>query len=141
MLSCLRFLLRLGKYTQRAEMWSGIIGTDSKSMLEKLFGEETLCHQTELGVDNLQGLDVLTAEWDLLIKIKNTLRQLHGVKLKHVKGHQDKTGAYRSLSILAQLNVNADDKAREYQREHGKAHPFVLMSPNAGAHVLLSGVR
>ena len=93
-------------------------------MLEKLFGEETLQHQTGLGVDNLQDLDVLTAEWDLLIEIQNTLRQIQGVKLKHIKGHQDKTGAYRSLSILAQLNVDADDKAREYRREHGKAHLF-----------------
>ena len=86
--------------------------------------EETLQHQTGLGVDNLQDLDVLTAEWDLLIEIQNTLRQIQGVKLKHIKGHQDKTGAYRSLSILAQLNVDADDKAREYRREHGKAHLF-----------------
>lgn len=29
--------------------------------------------------------------------------------------------------------MDADDKASEYQRLHGKAHPFVLMSPHAGA--------
>ena len=139
MLSLLRFLVRIGEYTQRVEVWSGKIGTDSKSMLEKLFGERNLREQTELGVECLQELDVLTAEWDLLNEIQITLRQLQNVKLKHVKGHQDATRDYQTLPIMAQLNINADEKAREYQREYGKAHPFVLMSPNAGAHVLFPG--
>lgn len=64
MLSCLRFLVRLGKYTQRTEVWNCIIGTDSKSMLEKLFGSHNLRDQSELSVECLQDLDVLTAEWD-----------------------------------------------------------------------------
>jgi hypothetical protein len=52
-----------------------------------------------------------------------------------VKGHQDSHRAYHRLSLLAQLNVDADDKAREYQQQYGKAHPFVIMSPHAGAFV------
>lgn len=85
----------------------------------------------------LQDLDVLTAEWDLLlIEIQHPLRELKGVKLKYVKGHQDEDWGYTSLAILAQLNVDADGKARKYQREHGKAHPYVLIAPHTGAHVI-----
>lgn len=62
---------------------------------------------------------------------------LPNVKLTYVKGHQDSHRAYSRLSLLAQLNVDADDKAAEYQRHFGKAHPFVLMSTNAGAFVTL----
>jgi hypothetical protein len=39
------------------------------------------------------------------------------------------------LSLLAQLNVYTNDQAKEYQQQHGKAHPFVLMPPHAGAFV------
>ncbi|KAI2499118.1 hypothetical protein MHU86_15388 [Fragilaria crotonensis] len=42
------------------------------------------------------------------------------------------------LSLISQLNVDADDKAKEFQHQYGKAHPFVLMSPHAGAFVTLS---
>ena len=38
MLSLLRFLIRLGAYTFHVGSWNGTIGTDSRSMLEKLFG-------------------------------------------------------------------------------------------------------
>ena len=39
MLSILRFSVRLGKYTNKAEEWSGIIGTDSQSILKTLFSQ------------------------------------------------------------------------------------------------------
>ena len=111
MLSCLRFLPRLGEYTQRAEGWTGTIGTDSKSMLvEKVFGSENVREHTVLDVTHLKELDVLTAEWDLLIEIQVTMRELQGVRLQHVKGHQDETTDYLSLPLLAQLYVDADEK-------------------------------
>ena len=69
MLSCLRFLIRLGEYTHRTDEWTGIIGTDSRSMLEKLFGKQNLREHSALGAAQLQNLDVLTAESDLLIEI------------------------------------------------------------------------
>jgi hypothetical protein len=133
MLSLLRFLIRLGEYTFRAEQWCGTIGTDSHSMLERLFGSKTVKDGKPLTAASLVEVDVLCAEWDLLIGIQQSLRLLPAVKLKYVKGHQDSHRAYHRLPLLAQLNVDADDKAREYQQQHGKAHPFVLMSPYAGA--------
>jgi hypothetical protein len=46
-LSCLRFLARLGEYIQRTDEWKGFIGTDSTSMLKKLFGSHNLREQSE----------------------------------------------------------------------------------------------
>jgi hypothetical protein len=138
MLSILRFLIRVGEYAFRVGNWSGTIGTDSRSMLEKLFGNKNVREGTTLAAMALAELDVMTAEWDLLQEIQVALKLLPDVKLKYVKGHQDAHGAYGRLPLIAQLNVDADDKAREYQENHGKAHLFVLMSPNAGAFVTLS---
>jgi hypothetical protein len=132
MLSILRFLVRLGEYTNKAEEWSGIIGTDSQSMLKTLFGQANVQAQIPLGADHLLELDVMIAEWDLLIEIQTTLKTLPAVHLVHVKGHQDKESEYSTLPLLAQLNVEADTKAREYQADFGKAHPCTLLSPNAG---------
>ena len=61
-------------------------------------------------------------------EIQLSLGQLPDMTLIHVKGHQDLHTANRRLPLLAQLNVDADDKAGEYQRSYGKAHLFVLMS-------------
>jgi hypothetical protein len=137
MLSLLRFLIRLGEYTFRVDNWKGTIGTDSQSMLEKLFGRTKVKSGEPLIAAQLKELDVMTAEWDLLMEIQVSLRLLPEVELTYVKGHQDASRAYSRLSLLAQLNVDADDKAKEFQEQHGKAHPFVLMSPHAGAFVTI----
>ena len=67
-----------------------------------------------------------------MIKIQTTLRILPGIKLIYVKGHQDADHDYSTLPLLAQLNVDADDKASEYQEKYGRARPFSFCSPNAG---------
>jgi hypothetical protein len=82
MLSLLRFLIRLGEYTFRVDQWSGTIGTDSHSMLERLFGSKTVKDGKPLTAASLVELDVLCAEWDLLIAIQDSLRLLPEVKLK-----------------------------------------------------------
>ena len=137
MLSLLRFLIRLSDFTYKTERWSGTIGTDSQSMLEKLFGRTKVRDGEALTAEMLEELDVMDAEWDLLHEIQLSLCTLLDVKLTYVKGHQDTHHAYTRLSLLAQLNVDADDKAKEYQMQYGKAHPFVMMSTHAGAFVTL----
>ena len=137
MLSLLRFLIRVGEYTFRVDSWCGTIGTDSQSMLEQLFGQSTVRSGEPLVATKLQELDAMVAEWDLLREIQALLQILPEVTLKYVKGHQDAHQVYTSLTLLAQLNVDADDKATAYQQQYGKAHPFVLMSPHAGAFVTI----
>jgi hypothetical protein len=137
MFSLLRFLIRLGEYTFHTEKWVGTIGTDSQSMLDTLFGSKKVWDGEQLTAEKFQELDVMVAEWDLLREIQESLRFLPEVTLKYVKGHQDAQRAYARLSLLAQLNVDADDNAKKYQQQYGKAHPFVLMSPHAGAFVTI----
>ena len=52
-------------------------------------------------------INELTPEWDLLNEIQKGLHLLPGVSLTHVKGHQGDNKTYDSLSLLAQLNVDA----------------------------------
>lgn len=37
---------------------------------------------------------------------------------------------------MAQLNVDADRLASEYQRDHGARRPFAFLAPNTGAFLL-----
>jgi hypothetical protein len=58
------------------------------------------------------------------------------VKLMHVKGHQDRERHYSRLDSYAQLNVDADDKAREFQEKYGQARPYALMTKHTGAYLV-----
>jgi hypothetical protein len=135
MLSFLRFLVRLAEYADMYEPWHGIVGTDSQSMLDRLYQSATPLQQGY--PREFAELDVLDPEWDLLVEIQTTLRrQLPQVTLQYVKGHQDAKVSYSRLSLLAQLNVDADKRASSYQRRYGAQRPFALMSPMTGVHLV-----
>jgi hypothetical protein len=51
------------------------------------------------------------------------------ITLQHIKGHQDRTTPYHELPLLAQLNVDADSKATQFQAQHGAPRPHI--EPNA----------
>jgi hypothetical protein len=140
MLAILRFLIRIAAYTDLFCTWSGTVGTDSQSMLDTLFGRDissqNTMHDARSLPDDLPPLDPMIPEWDLLTEIRNTLRGLPFVQLVYVKGHQDNDKSYRQLSQMAQMNVDADHMAGRYQTELGRAHPFALMSPTTGAHLI-----
>ena len=107
------------------------MGTDSKSLLDKLFPVQT-SSKTNQEAGKRVHLDELTRpEWDLVIEIQEGLRLLPGVSLTHVKGHQDDSKPYERLSLLAQLNVDADKMAMAFQTKHGYAQPILLMTPHS----------
>jgi hypothetical protein len=56
-------------------------------------------------------LDVLDAEWDLLVEIQDALKEMPGIDLIYVKSHQDDQVPYDRLPLMAQLNVDADKLA------------------------------
>ena len=56
--------------------------------------------------------------------------------LTYVRSHQDDKKAYERLPLLAQLNVDADRLAGDYNRNHGAHRPFSIMTPSAGALLL-----
>jgi hypothetical protein len=136
MLAIMRFLIRLAEYTDMFGDWIGTIGTDSKSLLDRLF-EKWNDNQSppEYTVQRLQHLDVLVPEWDLLIEIQSSFRRLPEIRLQHVKGHQDKKVAYNRLPLIAQMNVDADELASQYQAQFGMSRPRVILSPNAAVHL------
>jgi hypothetical protein len=130
MLSFLRFLINMSSYTNNVDgFWRGVIGTDSQSMLDRLFVKEANASAPK----QLAILDVLDPEWDLLVEIQEALRDLPGVDLVYVKGHQDDRKEYAMLPLMTQLNVDADRLAGKYNREYGANRPFSFMAANTGA--------
>ena len=99
------------------ERWSGLIATDSQSLIDTLTGNALNLErrQTEpIDLDfNRVVLDVMIPEWDILIETQRSFAKLPGLQRKHIEGHQDDNLSYSRLLLLAQLNVDADRLARE----------------------------
>lgn len=141
MLAILRFLIRMAEFTEMSYPWTGVVGTDSQSLLD------TLCDKDETRLErdrdepiNMSGapvvLDCACPDWDILIEIQDALVKLPRIKLQHVKGHQDRERAYHTLDQMAQLNEDADARARQYQDSYGAVRPFVLMALRTKVHLL-----
>jgi hypothetical protein len=65
----------------------------------------------------------LAPDWDLLEYMYDAIQDLSiPPKFEHVKGHQDDTVAYAKLSLPAQLNVDADHGAGNFQWNHAPTH-------------------
>lgn len=139
LLAILRFLIRIAEYTDMFGEWNGTIGTDSQSLLDTLFGRQqgmpAAATPTKFSATRML-IDPLIPEWDLLIEIRNSLQLLPEVQLVYVKGHQDQNNAYERLTLLAQLNIDADNMASQYQRNFGRAHPYALMMPSTGVYLV-----
>lgn len=84
MLSILCFLIRIAQFANMDDPWRGLVGTDNQSMIDRM-------HVVGAGnsTKQLSPLDVLDAEWDLLVEIQEALKELPGVEITYVKGHQD----------------------------------------------------
>jgi len=57
-----------------------------------------------------------------------------------VKGHQDDNAPTNELSIMAQLNVEADRLAGDFQRDHGKFRPIITLLPSCPAMLTIRGI-
>ena len=70
--------------------WTGIIGTDSQSLLDTINGKDVE-PQAETDPIPIHGatvvLDVLCPDWDILIEIQSAKELLPAVKLQYVQGH------------------------------------------------------
>ena len=84
----------------------------------------------------IESLDVRCPEWDLVSAIIAELTKWPLLKLQYVPGHQDRARAYSRLSLLAQLNVDADAMASRYQCEFGEIRTRVLLTSTAGVHLI-----
>ncbi|KAI2505025.1 hypothetical protein MHU86_9381 [Fragilaria crotonensis] len=128
LLSLLCFLRRLAEFTGKHDQWYGVVATDSQSLIDTVLQRNI--KQEHSGVDSTfiggaqrqiktHPLDPTLPDWDVIRGIQVLLQQMPELKLKHVKGHQDRDIPYRHLSLLAQLNVDADAQASQYQRDLG----------------------
>jgi hypothetical protein len=140
-LSLLRFLIHIGRYTQMHDPWTGTLATDGQSMLDTLEGKENAKRRRAgepVDLDyNKVVLDVLSAEWDVLNEIQHSLRILPKVKLEYVRGHQDRLESYDALPITARLNIEADRIASQYHQDHRGNRPISPLFPHTRAHLLI----
>ena len=136
MLSVLRFLKRLTEFIGQGDAWHGIIATDSQSLLDTImdgkYKQETNDEPQSCAVKPLRYLDVMAPDWDITSSIVTTAQSMPGLEMQYIRGHQDRTHSYEQLSLLAQLNVDADEMATQYQRHHGNPRPHVLLTDTAG---------
>ena len=115
MLSVLCFLKRLTEFIGQGDDWHGILATDSQSLLDTIldgaYKQENSDDPIPCSLKQLRYLDVMAPEWDLTSSIVTVANTMPGMQLQYIRGHQDRTRNYEQLSLLAQLNVDADSMA------------------------------
>jgi hypothetical protein len=102
LLSLLRFLTRLAEYTGKFDEWTGIIATDSKSILDTLFGVEQSKKDCQEAIKKFMEIKTLSPDWEVVVELQAALAILPGITLRLIKGHQDRKTSYERLSVLAQ---------------------------------------
>ena len=78
LLSLLRFLIRIAKYTKIHELWTGTVVTDSKSLLNVLFGIDDTPDNKQPH-PQLPYLDPTQADWDVLAELRHSLACFPGL--------------------------------------------------------------
>ena len=144
LLALLCFLKRLAEFTFYHESWEGTLATDSLSLVNTLHGkhkdddESTQPDEDDHLVAQLAHLplDALIPEWDLIAPIQRLLKEMPGLSLQHVRGHQDRSIQYRNLRLLSRLNVDADALANTFQREFGDIRPLALLPEGSGVYLV-----
>ena len=144
MLSGLCFLRRLLEFTGQSHIWQGILGTDSQSLIDTVLAQPCSSSDQVDGNDIVRirliksyPLEPMSPDWDIVRGIQVLLQSLPEITLQHIPGHQDRKTSYHSLSLLAQLNVDADRLADKYQCEFGHHQPHVPLTEWAGVHLIL----
>ena len=83
----------------------------------------------------------LRAEYDLTEQLYMT-NQENKIQANYswVKGHQDNLNSSKRLSLIAQLNVEADELAENFQADYGQYCPRVPVFPASPAMLAIRGV-
>jgi hypothetical protein len=165
-LSVLRLITRLFEYCQQTGTVEWHVTCDNSSMVDQIatipqpqLDNQTKCevydwtHWQEVTRGEVDERDpaliasisttanpTLEADWDLINEIRWNLKEqqhLQGCTVKHIKGHQDQSKTYSDLSLDAQLNVDADRLAREYQDTMDTPEAVVYLFPHASAQLHL----
>ena len=122
MLSVVRLLHHLRIWTDTTPTFTGILATDNSGLLDRLREQQKIRYP----VPN----SIFEPDWDIIEAITRTIETSDiEPTFQHVKGHQDEKKAYQDLPFLAQLNVDADYQAGQYQSRHGSHRPIIPLSP------------
>jgi hypothetical protein len=85
----------------------------------------------------------LNAEWDVIAETTATIEAdalWEKVTFRHIKGHADRNTAHHKLTVMQQLNVEADKLADEYiQQNQDLAYSIVPILPTSGVQLNMAG--
>eukprot|EP00980_Cylindrotheca_fusiformis_P024905 scaffold12690_cov177-Cylindrotheca_fusiformis.AAC.2 len=108
MLSMVKFLLQLRQTSGSTDQWKIQCATDSQGLVTAVKN----CLTYDEPFPNV----TLDPEYDIIHEIVMTCRQAKlEVVLSHVKGHQNTRTDFDELTLPEQLNIEADELAREYR--------------------------
>jgi hypothetical protein len=132
LLSVVRFLVRLQTFCAQTPTWHIQLMTDNEGLLTRV--------TTSLPFLEPFPNVTLQANWDVTNEIIHSLRQLEcQLSFLHVKGHQDDHKRVRCLSLNAQLNVEVDAEAGEYQQTYPSQCPIIPRLPSKRAQLHICG--
>lgn len=81
----------------------------------------------------------MIAKWDVIVEIWETMTKMENMSIQHIKGHSDEKQPYEKLTLLQQLNVDADQLADQYIQEHwDDEYRWVSILPTSGAQLNLN---
>jgi hypothetical protein len=116
------------------------LATDSQSLLDTVLETPPITTlNTSFGArwdKYVTSLNVKGPERDIVSNILDILSSQPGITLQYVRAHQDKQAAYNTLSLLGQLNVDADDMATLYQISHGGQRPLAFLTNSAQVQLI-----
>ena len=108
----------LAEFLGQKGEWHGIVATDSQSLLDTIldgpYVERLTDNPIPSRLKDAKYLNVLDPDWDITSNIIAVASDIPAISFQDVRGHQDRTKAYGRLSLLAQLNVDADEMANRY---------------------------
>jgi hypothetical protein len=131
-LSLLPFFIHLFDYCNTHQDTDGVIVCDNRLLINKVIAYQspfptaalldddwTPFDSSPMIISNMSPPAMLAPDWDVLKNPALPTQFSFCPTFQHIKGHQDCDTPYDSLSLLAQLAVDADNTAGNFQSQHG----------------------
>ena len=122
MLSVVCLLRRLFEWCCISTPITGILATDNTGLIDRVASQTRLKYP----IPN----QVFQPDWDVVQAIVQTQQKFAiSSTYQHVHGHQDEKVPFTELSLMAQINVEADKFAGAYRHQFGSHRPIIPLSP------------
>ena len=132
MLSIVCLLYQVYRWTNGTYSITGILASDNSGLLQRI--------EKQRAIKYPMPNSVFQPDWDVVQAIVQIISKFPlDPKFQHVAGHQDDDHPIHKLSLLATLNVEADEHAGKYRREHGTYRPIIPLSPTRPIALDLDG--